>query len=408
ESAESAEPAEPAESAESAEEAPAEPEERIRRAEIVEFASWSAEPFLRWAVLAGCPFRDPDRAYPDVAAAYASQGVELFWPPPRSAALRYFAGFALTILAVCAVPAGLALVGEARKAPGLVDFGDHLVWMARPVAEITLTLLIGAVFLTLLQVTFLRVKVMRAARRFSLPEGERLLALCYARTRHAWPPPEPEPEPEPASEPEPEPEEGESSSGGDPGRAPSEATEGEDGEDPDPAEDKGPSVLPGGPIAVGAPWGEFLAITDRRFLQLLFGEGRNMVLEVCAREDLLALAHLAPASHPLLGLIRHLRSDGRGLRLWTADGRELQIRSEVLFHGPLQTWLKEAGYRIEDWGYLPLEIPRWIRSPADPRRAERVPDPEELAENPEQEETPAPTSPEEPSGPSCSRVGPSG
>lgn len=345
-----------------------EPEEQIRHAETFELASWSVEPFLRWVALeAAREVRDPAAAYPDVAAARASRGVELFWPPPRRAALRYFAGFAVTIIGVCALPAGLLLMSEAKRAPGLIDFGDHVIWMARPVGEAALLLVCGAVFLTALQVSFLRVKVLRAARRFSLPPGERLLALCYARTRLAWPPPpEPEPEPDPESE---ESAEGE--------EAPTQSSEDEEGTPPvdstsDEAEGSEPEAekVLQGPVAAGAPWGEFVAITDRRILQLLFGEGRNHVLEVCQREDLLALAHLAPASHPLLTVLRHLRSDGRGLRLWTADGRELRITSEVLFHGSLVSWLEAAGHRIEDWGYLPLELPGWIRSPSDPRRAE--------------------------------------
>ena len=374
--------AEPAEGAAE----PEPPPEDVRHEETFEVATWSAGAFLRWAALAGIEVRDPHRAYPDVAAARASRGVELFWPPPRADALRYFAGFAVTILGVCAIPAGLMLIGEAKRAPGLVDFGDHVIWMAKPVGEVALMLTLGAVGLTLLQVSFLRVKILRAARRFSLPPGERLLALCYARTRHAWPP-----LPEPVEEEEVEEAEGDSST---PSSEDVESDQAEAGEGPKPgegAQDEEPTEpedegLPQGPVAAGATWGEFLAITDQRILQLLFGEGRNHVLEVCKREDVLALAQLAPERHPLLTLLRHLRSDGRGVRLWTADGRELQITSEVLFHASLLEWFEAAGHRLEDWGYLPLELEGWIRSPSDPRRAEleAPPDPElEAGESPE-------------------------
>ena len=442
----------PAEAASAGE--PARPEEPIRHASTFELASWAANAFLGWCVLQGVEVRDPEGAYPEVGAARAAQGAELFWPPPRGAALRYFGGFAVTILSVCALPAALMLIAEALRAPGTRDLASHLVWMARPVAEVVGLLCLGALGLTGLQVAFLRVKVLRAARRFQLLPGERLLALCYARTRRAWPPlppPEPKgagedqpqgpgedqpqglgedqpqglgedppqglgedqprPEPEgaapaaapnpatpsrplgaeataPAEEARPLPPQGSSPRGASREPAESSAPPEQPPEQPAAKPKRKPKPKPGtfppGPLSAGAAWGEFVAITETRILQLLFGEGRNLVTEVCRREDLVGWAHLPPARHPLQSALRYLRSDGRGVRFWTRDGRELQLTTEVLFHEPLLAWLEErAGYRIEDWGYLPLELPGWVRSERDPRRAERSspqePAPGELA-----------------------------
>ena len=65
---------------------------------------WSVEGFLSQVSAAAIEIQDPEGHYPDVAAARARQGVELFWPPPRRSALGYFAGFGVTLIAV----AGLA------------------------------------------------------------------------------------------------------------------------------------------------------------------------------------------------------------------------------------------------------------------------------------------------------------
>ena len=240
---------------------------------------------------------DPRRVYPDLSAAAAARGVELFWPPPRAEALRYFLAFAGLIAAVCALPATLMLAADFwRNSPGLLDLYEHVLVMAKPVAATGGSIAAVAVILTVAQIGFLRLKVFRAARWVELKEGEQLQALCYARCR-------------------------------------------------------GDIDLD----AMPATWGEFLAITDRRLLAVILGETKRVTRQLCWERDLVALAvaNRAEGRHPLVQTLLEARGETQALLLYRRDGVVIKVMSEVLFFAPLLAYLRERGLRIEDPGWVP-------------------------------------------------------
>lgn len=219
----------------------------------------------------------------------AQQPVETFWPPPRRQVVRYLLAMAV-LLAVPFLGLGVfALTLEAREGPGASNLRAHFGYMTpRVLLALCGSLVLGAL-LALAQLRWVWRKSRSSLPRLELEPGERLEAFAPAYV------------------------------------------------------DQDATLF--------ATWGEFLAISDRRLVQLRFRPGGRRADQrtLCARDGVewVEVRDRGRDRHPLAAAALRVLGESRGLRVVHGGGSFLLL-SECLSFDLLLAWLRAHGFTVVD------------------------------------------------------------